>query len=437
MRKEVALILVVLMLVFPFVKALGPNPGVVDGYVDDTEGHPISGAMVSANGGSGTTDDTSYYVFSADNPKNGPVKVTATYGGGEGSVTVTSDNSRNARAYVTICYAPTKPTITSSPSGQHETTIKLEWNSGEEVKFGYPTYDVVTINGKESKIEGGGSHSLVEEINFGNYVWSVKTCNIPPKGVAHNDVFCCSDAVGGGYGAGNKPPSTPSGEGSSNEGLATLSWVSGIDPEGDATYDEFRFSNSSVEISPAVSPYITPAEVLINWEIRTCDIYGACSPWNEIHTVTCSKISSECPSSEKVNSLLKVFSESTSPTEVYCNGLKYNGSLLRLDLNFKEGKKISFKNSLNSIEDLNKCPWCYDGIKNYDETEVDCGGVGCPSCSFLEQRKLPLWIIWIILFLVAFIFIYWYYKKKKGHAGVEYFHPINHLSSDIKRVLRE
>jgi len=41
------------------------------------------------------------------------------------------------------------------------------------------------------------------------------------------------------------------------------------------------------------------------------------------------------------------------------------------------------------------CPYCYDGIKNYDETDVDCGG-SCKPCS---EKEVPAvkgcWWCWL------------------------------------------
>jgi hypothetical protein len=61
-------------------------------------------------------------------------------------------------------------------------------------------------------------------------------------------------------------------------------------------------------------------------------------------------------------------------------------------LNIYEGDKlvarvkeseISKFNKINKISYTDKlpdyCSYCFDGIKNYDEEEIDCGG-SCPDC---------------------------------------------------------
>ena len=57
------------------------------------------------------------------------------------------------------------------------------------------------------------------------------------------------------------------------------------------------------------------------------------------------------------------------------------------------------------------CSYCYDGIKNYDEVDVDCGGSGCKPCvdkgSFFDwiyYVKLSLWIL-LILLIILFIIV--------------------------------
>jgi hypothetical protein len=52
------------------------------------------------------------------------------------------------------------------------------------------------------------------------------------------------------------------------------------------------------------------------------------------------------------------------------------------------------------------CWYCFDGIKDFDEVAVDCGGPNCPPCSlkeFLPIKKDILKIIVLILFILTFI----------------------------------
>ena len=43
------------------------------------------------------------------------------------------------------------------------------------------------------------------------------------------------------------------------------------------------------------------------------------------------------------------------------------------------------------------CDYCFDGVKNYDEESVDCGGPSCPAC--LRKVKFFDWLFWLRLFL--------------------------------------
>jgi len=57
------------------------------------------------------------------------------------------------------------------------------------------------------------------------------------------------------------------------------------------------------------------------------------------------------------------------------------------------------------------CSYCYDGIKNYDEEGVDCGGAGCKACidkghffDWFFYIKLWLWLL-LLLLIILFIII--------------------------------
>ena len=66
------------------------------------------------------------------------------------------------------------------------------------------------------------------------------------------------------------------------------------------------------------------------------------------------------------------------------------------------------------------CEYCYDGVKNYDETSVDCGGASCPECisiySFFD------WLFWVIVMswtmLGLFIFILFWKRRKEEKEKV-------------------
>ena len=44
----------------------------------------------------------------------------------------------------------------------------------------------------------------------------------------------------------------------------------------------------------------------------------------------------------------------------------------------------------NDLSSMFSVPTCRDGVKNQDETDVDCGGSGsCPRCLDSKKCKLP------------------------------------------------
>ncbi|MEA3329567.1 MAG: hypothetical protein U9Q06_02375 [Nanoarchaeota archaeon] len=56
------------------------------------------------------------------------------------------------------------------------------------------------------------------------------------------------------------------------------------------------------------------------------------------------------------------------------------------------------------------CDYCYDGVLNYDEEEVDCGGSMCPECvsrrNFVDYCHIIKLILWLLLLLLLVYLIY-------------------------------
>lgn len=61
------------------------------------------------------------------------------------------------------------------------------------------------------------------------------------------------------------------------------------------------------------------------------------------------------------------------------------------------------------------CDYCFDGVKNYDEEDVDCGGPSCPECVYIYSYFN--WAFWIMLLLWILLFttlvIIWEKREKK------------------------
>jgi hypothetical protein len=83
-------------------------------------------------------------------------------------------------------------------------------------------------------------------------------------------------------------------------------------------------------------------------------------------------------------------------------------------------KKTEISSDLNRVDisflgDSEKgyCDYCFDGLQNYDELGVDCGGLSCPECEeFIEEEFvdwLPKFVFWWWIFLgvlvLGFLFI--------------------------------
>jgi hypothetical protein len=67
------------------------------------------------------------------------------------------------------------------------------------------------------------------------------------------------------------------------------------------------------------------------------------------------------------------------------------------------------------FDEFGYCPYCYDGLKNYEEDETDCqySGEDCPVCAVeipLLRANYPIMLISLIgLAGLSFVFIIWYF----------------------------
>lgn len=91
---------------------------------------------------------------------------------------------------------------------------------------------------------------------------------------------------------------------------------------------------------------------------------------------------------------LEVFDEVNNPVA------RIRSSRLTADINNLE---IAFF----SEELPTYCSYCFDGVQNYDETGIDCGGSSCPVC--IEDVVFVDWLHWVVLSswgsLILFVFI--------------------------------
>jgi len=166
--------------------------------------------------------------------------------------------------------APPTPSIPDI-NNTNENTITFTWTSGGADPDGDTTYFKFYIDGATTS--GATSPRTLALLN-GSHTWKVQEC----------DNWVCSNWATDTFTIQNNAPSAP------NLTLMNATsaiskkfyWVSGTDPDADATYDEFQFDNETV-VSPAVSG-LTQAlsgTFYYSWRARTCDVKGACSAWSE------------------------------------------------------------------------------------------------------------------------------------------------------------
>jgi len=321
-------------------------------------------------------------------------------------------------SFVISCSAPTVPVQTAVPDS-HNTTATFTWTSGTDPLL-RPTYDEFQLD-SEAIVSPAVSPITRAGLSYASHTWKSRTCNS----------YCCSAWASDIFIIGNQAPSVPTNTNSTpNNATTSLSWDSGIDPDGDPTYDEFQLNGSSV-VSPATSPQTVVSQVLLKWKVRTCDNLGACSSWVDVESVTCTKMSEFCPSAQEIEKIVYFYTsgggcgEASRPrTELYCNGIAFtNASLLRIDMKTKKNNKdkltgnamkITIRGRNLSLEDLEYCPWCYDGAKDYDEKGVDCGG-SCRACTEAEMPAKANMTPLIATAAVAVLagIAYWLYRSRK------------------------
>jgi hypothetical protein len=423
-----------------------PRPAGVVGYVDDTTGARIIGANVTGetvcwepaqDAGLSIAPDGYYQVWNLASPLSNGLAVSANYihpvyGLGYG-INIKNPASSNERLNVTICYPPTSPSLTAIPDG-HDTAITFRWVTGNDplsygVRDEFALTGGVTYSNSINPAIAGAENTITQNVVTNqDYAWRVRTCNIPNSaGRSLQDVYCCSEWVSSSFHIGNMPPSEPSGNTTKDADNAILNWTSGIDPEGDPTYDQFRLvgGNAIGNLTNSALPVVVmPIQLLISWEIRTCDNFNDCSAWVRIDSVFCPSVGpASCPScvcsgsssgggggggggGGVVTNLVQVPVSGGQGPEVYCNGEKIDSDLLRkIDLKFSGEKlKLVASGDMFSTGDLNVCPSCFNGKQDAGEEGVDCGG-SCSSCSsiprLVEKFQWLFLVIALLLILIA------------------------------------
>lgn len=277
--------------------------GTCEGYVRNTEGQFVQNAFVRATvnkcivqcSQETTTESTGYYVVANLNlPKKESLTVYAEkstpLGLEFGSASGLANDYQAAYVNVTICLPPPAPTLIDEPN-THDTSVKLEWTSYADKK-GYSTYDEFQIDSRAIvKSNNPGVKNIdVSNLDYRQHTWQVRTCN----------PFCCSVWVSDSFNVGNLRPLPPNltDQPDTAPGFVSLNWTSGIDPDGDKTYDEYCFGivNEETCILDAKSPI--EEEVFCChyylWKVRTCELESQrlCSLWSEDGFIVCAF---DCP----------------------------------------------------------------------------------------------------------------------------------------------
>jgi len=249
----------------------------------------VAGCSGGGCSSSTTSQSNGYYVVANLNlPAGGTVNGFASNGFYSGTNTTTANEEYAAFMNITLCRPPSAPVLTDQPD-THNGSVSLQWINGTDFD-GYPTYTQFQFDSSPWIIVS--SPYNVSGLAFGSYTWRVRTCN----------ALCCSAVSSDSFNVYNNPPSIPQLViiPDSNSSNASLNWASGVDPDGDSTYDQYGFRRFD---QPYTTENASPPVLKTNlsgsyfWRVRTCDSFGWCSDWNEssFTTLACGPVSCVCP----------------------------------------------------------------------------------------------------------------------------------------------
>ena len=166
--------------------------------------------------------------------------------------------------------APPSPTL-RDVSNTANNTIVFNWSSGGADPDGDATFFIFELDGDQTV---GVSAPRTLTVSNGSHTWKVQECDDNDCSQFSTDTFTVTNA----------PPSlpnlTPMNATTSSE--LSFSWVSGVDPDGAATYDEFQLNNGTMlsNVSSPLTATISGIQAA-TWRVRTRDVGGACSAFAE------------------------------------------------------------------------------------------------------------------------------------------------------------
>jgi hypothetical protein len=151
------------------------------------------------------------------------------------------------------------------------TTRTFNWSSGGPDPDNDTTYFEFKID--SDAVESNVTAPLNKTLGFGSHTWRVREC----------DTWDCSSWAIDTFSITNNAPTSPTLTDQADQytpETITLQWTSGTDSDGHSTYDEYRFNGTlSSNVTSPQTEILTGIVDYFVWEVRTCDVHGACSSW--------------------------------------------------------------------------------------------------------------------------------------------------------------
>ncbi|MBI2499738.1 carboxypeptidase regulatory-like domain-containing protein [Candidatus Woesearchaeota archaeon] len=462
-----SLVFFIFLLFVVFVKS-DVYVGTTDGYIVNTDSQLVAGASVTVsingcNTGEGcsqvtTSDLGGYYVVANLNlPSNGIVTVGANKGEAFGSNAGVANQFQAATVNVTICEAPSEPAL-DPIFDTHLSNVIAKWSSGIDPR-GYNIFDLYKLDSNpEERIDSPKNEA---DLSYTEHTWKVRTCNN----------FCCSNWVSDTFRIINAAPSKPvlNVQEDTNTNSVVLSWVPGVDHDGDDTFDEYNFSLRSSILSPALSPQ-TEANLAggYTWKVRTCEKYveGLCSDWADDSFVVCTSFApTNCPACPTCSSSSSSSGRSSDKScklpsiePVVCekpllyltppvNTISISPVLVLTIPEIVRKKEFEIKTAFSTHINLENLVFSVDSPKGFDIEEYKLSDLGAFNKSRfvllgknnvkngvydltfnvildnekiisepfqLKVKKINHWLYILLgILIMALILIYLYYKQKK------------------------
>ena len=275
------------------------------------------------------------------------------------------------------------PPVLVSVADGHFTSVVLQWTSNATDMDGDPCHDRYQF-GSDAVVDPATSPQSKSGLSLGvSYTWRVQSCdNKSACSAWQYDTFITQ----------NNAPSAPSlvDQPHTDASSVALQWASGIDPDGDPTYDEYQFDSGAV-VSPPTSPQV---ELLSGidyhtWQVRTCDNHSACSSWAQDTFVRY-----ECPTCPPGRGGGGACLPALPPNATILTCLENwvceewsacNPLTLTQTRECADTMNCSTKCYMPDV--IRKCtysPSCSNGILDEEETDIDCGGI-CAPCALGEE----------------------------------------------------